>query len=167
MVARTCSELSLFSVLLQKGPPERWLSLAAQAWAVQTAAAIIVVIVIDRLSNAREDGSPVFSILPKRNGMKKSDIVDIIAEGTGLTKLETQAVIDGFLATTSFGLKNGERIELRGFGNFKVVTRKARLARNPKTNEPVQVPERLSVVFRPSKDLKEYINKDGKNESKS
>ncbi len=99
--------------------------------------------------------------------MKKSDIVDIIAEGTGLTKLETQAVIDGFLATTSFGLKNGERIELRGFGNFKVVKRKARIARNPKTNEPVQVPERLSVVFRPSKDLKEYINKDGKNESKS
>lgn len=98
--------------------------------------------------------------------MRKSDIVDIIAEGTGLTKLETQAVIDGFLATASFGLKSGERIQLRGFGNFKVVKRKARLARNPKTNEPVQVPERLSVVFRPSKDLKEYINKNGKDEPK-
>jgi nucleoid DNA-binding protein len=98
--------------------------------------------------------------------MTKSDIVDIIAEGTGLTKLETQAVIDGFLATASFGLKKNERIDLRGFGNFKVVKRNARTARNPKTNEPVHVPEHFTVVFRPSKDLKRYINKHNGRETK-
>jgi len=61
--------------------------------------------------------------------MKKADIVNIIAEGTGLTKVETQAVVEGFLATVSYALKNGERVELRGFGNFKPTLRKARKAR--------------------------------------
>jgi len=92
--------------------------------------------------------------------MTKADIVDVIAQGTGLTKLETQAVIDGFLATVSYALKKGERVELRGFGNFRTVKRKARIARNPVTKEPVEVPERLAAVFRPSKELNKYINKE-------
>ncbi len=92
--------------------------------------------------------------------MTKADLVDIIAEGTGLTKLETQAVIDGMLATISYALKEGQRVDLRGFGNFKIVKRNARTARNPSTNEPVYVPEHLAPIFKPSKDLKEFINKD-------
>ena len=91
--------------------------------------------------------------------MTKSDIVDIIAEGTGLTKLETQAVIEGFIATITYSLKKKERVELRGFGNFRPTLRKARTARNPRTREPVDVPEHYTVVFRPSKDLKEFINR--------
>ena len=90
--------------------------------------------------------------------MTKSDIVDIIAEGTGLTKLETQAVIDGFIATITYSLKKKERVELRGFGNFRPALRKARIARNPRTNEPVNVPEHYTVTFRPSKDLKKFVN---------
>ncbi|MDZ7722127.1 MAG: HU family DNA-binding protein [candidate division KSB1 bacterium] len=92
--------------------------------------------------------------------MTKADIVDVVAQGTGLTKVETQAVIDGFLATVSYALKNKERVDLRGFGNFKAVLRKARNARNPSTNEPVFVPEHYAAVFKPSKDLKEFINND-------
>ena len=97
--------------------------------------------------------------------MTKSEIVDIIAEGTGLTKLETQAVIDGFLATVSYALKQNKRVDLRGFGNFKKVLRKQRIARNPRTKEPVIVPEHYTVTFRPSKDLKEYINRDRENKN--
>lgn len=96
--------------------------------------------------------------------MTKSEIVDIIAQGTGLTKLETQAVIDGFVATITYSLKKKERVEMRGFGTFVPKFRKERVARNPKTNEPVTVPEHYTVVFRPSKDLKKYINTDGKEE---
>jgi nucleoid DNA-binding protein len=96
--------------------------------------------------------------------MTKSDIIDIIAEGTGLTKVETQAVIDGFLATVSYALRKGERVELRGFGNFRTVQRKARIARNPVTKEPIEVPEHTAAVFRTSKDLKKYINEDDKDE---
>jgi DNA-binding protein HU-beta len=91
--------------------------------------------------------------------MTKADIVKLISEGTGLTKVETQAVIDGLLATITYALKEGERIDFRGFGHFKMVKRKARMARNPGTNEPVHVPEHMTVVFRPSKDLKNYVNR--------
>ena len=90
--------------------------------------------------------------------MTKADIIGLIADGTGLTKVETQAVVDGFLATVSFALRNGERVHLGGFGNFKIVRRSARTARNPRTNEPVYVPEHLTAIFRPAKDLKDYVN---------
>jgi len=92
--------------------------------------------------------------------MTKAKIVDVVAQGTGLTKVETQTVIDGFLSAVSDALKNKERVDLRGFGNFKAVKRKARQARNPATNEPVFVAEHYAAVFKASKDLKKFINND-------
>ena len=90
--------------------------------------------------------------------MTKADIVDVVAEGTGLTKVETQAVIDGFIATVSYALKKGERVDLRGFGNFKTVKRNARTIVNPVTKATISVPEHLAPVFKPSKDLKKDVN---------
>jgi DNA-binding protein HU-beta len=90
--------------------------------------------------------------------LTKSELVSIIANHTGLTKKETQAVIDGFLNTMRHGLQRRKRVELRGFGNFKVVHRQARMARNPLSNEPVYVAEHDTVVFRPSQHLKDYLN---------
>ncbi|MDZ7369724.1 MAG: HU family DNA-binding protein [candidate division KSB1 bacterium] len=92
--------------------------------------------------------------------MTKADIVERIAEGVGLTKLETQAVIDGFLAIVKYALQKHQRVDLRGFGNFVVIQRKARVARNPGTNEEVRVPPRYAVVFKPSQELKKLINKE-------
>lgn len=91
--------------------------------------------------------------------MTKAEIVDIVSQGTGLTKVETQAVIDGMLATIRWALQEGNRVDLRGFGNFKIVDRKARVARNPSTNEPVHVPEHKAAIFKASKELKDFINK--------
>jgi len=91
----------------------------------------------------------------------KADIVSIVADVTGLTKLETAAVIDGFLATVTYALKNGEKVNLRGFGNFLAVERKARTARNPKTRELIKIPARRAPVFRPSKDFKKYVAEKG------
>jgi nucleoid DNA-binding protein len=90
--------------------------------------------------------------------LTKSELVSIIANHTGLTKKETQTVIDGFLNTMRHGLRRRKRVELRGFGNFLVVHRKARMARNPLTNEPVYVKEHDTVAFRPSKHLKGFLN---------
>ncbi len=90
--------------------------------------------------------------------MTKADIVGIVAEGVGLTKIETQAVVDGFLATIKYALQNHQRVDLRGFGNFVVVKRKARVARNPGTNEEIRIPPQNAVVFKPSQELKELIN---------
>lgn len=89
--------------------------------------------------------------------MTKSDIVDIISTSTGLSKLETDAVVKGFLDTVIAALKEGQTIELRGFGSFKVVKRAQRVARNPKTNEEVIVPEQFVPVLKISKDFKRAV----------
>ncbi len=97
--------------------------------------------------------------------MTKAEIVDVIAEGTGLTKMETQAVIDGFLATVRYALQKKERVDLRGFGNYYVVKRAARTTINPVSRELIQIPEHYAPVFRPSKELKKYINEEHKEKS--
>ena len=90
--------------------------------------------------------------------MTKADIVDKIASGTGLTKLETEAIIEGFFSTVIESLKNGNGIEIRGFGTYKVKKKNARQARNPKTGEKVFVPEHYVPTFKFSKDFKSIVN---------
>jgi DNA-binding protein HU-beta len=90
--------------------------------------------------------------------MTKADIVDKVAEGTGLTKLETEAIIEGFFKTVIEALKEGKGIEIRGFGTYKVKKKNSRNARNPKTGEKVFVPEHFVPVFKFSKDFKELVN---------
>ncbi len=91
--------------------------------------------------------------------MTKADIVDKISEATGLTKVETETVIDGFFSVISDSLVQGKRIDFRGFGSFSVKKRKSKIARNPGTGESVDVPERFVPVYKPSKILKDEINK--------
>ena len=91
--------------------------------------------------------------------MTKADIVDKVALGTGLTKLETEAIIEGFFKTVIESLKEGKGIEIRGFGSYKVKKKNARNARNPKTGEKVQVPEHFVPTFKFSKDFKLLVNK--------
>ena len=90
--------------------------------------------------------------------MTKADIVDVIAEATGLTKVETEAVIEGFLSTVKNALQDGEKVEFRGFGSFSVKKRMPKKARNPGTGEVVYLPERYVPVFKASKLLKEQIS---------
>ena len=89
--------------------------------------------------------------------MNKANLVDIISEGTGLTKLETAAVIDAFLATITYSLSKGERVELRRFGTFSLKDRKAKVGRNPKTGVVVPIPARKVPHFKPSPELRKYV----------
>lgn len=91
--------------------------------------------------------------------MTKADLVEQVAEaiGPGLTKKECALVVDGFLNAVKHALARGEGIEIRGFGTFKVRYRKARMARNPRTGEPVSVPARAAPVFKPSKHLRAQV----------
>lgn len=91
--------------------------------------------------------------------MTKADIVDRVAAGTGLTKLETEAIIEGFITTVIEALKEGNGIEIRGFGSYKVKKKNARQARNPKTGEQVFVPAHFVPTFKFSKDFKEIVDK--------
>ena len=90
--------------------------------------------------------------------MTKADIVDIISSSVGLTKVETEAVVNGFMETVIDAMKRGDNIELRGFGSFKVVKRAQRVARNPKTNVEVIVPEQFAPVLKVSKEFKDAVN---------
>lgn len=90
--------------------------------------------------------------------MTKADIVDVIASATGLTKVETEAVVDGFISTVINALKEGKNIEIRGFGSFKVKKRKGRIARNPRTGVQVLVDEHFVPLFKVSKELKTVVN---------
>ncbi|MGE5430853.1 MAG: HU family DNA-binding protein [Syntrophomonadaceae bacterium] len=98
--------------------------------------------------------------------MTKADIVEKIALGTGVTKLETEAIVEGFLNTVIEALKEGKGIEIRGFGSYKVRKKKARLARNPKTGEKVFVDEHYVPSFKFSKDFKAIVDKGLKEETK-
>ena len=90
--------------------------------------------------------------------MTKADIVDRIAEGTGLTKIETKAVVEGFMTTVKQAMEEGRRIELRGFGVFEVEHRAPRTGRNPQTNEPVHIDARYEPVFRPSDKFQKAVD---------
>lgn len=87
----------------------------------------------------------------------KADIVDKIATQTGLTKFETKAVVDGFLLSVIESLSEGKRIELRGFGVFSVKSRKPRMARNPRTGDPVPLEERFIPTFKVSSEFMERV----------
>ena len=91
--------------------------------------------------------------------MTKADIIREVSDMTGLTKVETEAVLDGLIVSISDSLKRGERVDMRGFGSFLVKQRAARDARNPATSEIIKLQERFIPVFKVSKILKEVVNK--------
>lgn len=90
--------------------------------------------------------------------MTKADIVNQIADATGLTKTDTSVVVEGFLTSLIAAMEQGEHIEIRGFGTFKVVHRAPRTGRNPKTGEVVKIPSRAMPVFKPSRELRNSIS---------
>lgn len=91
--------------------------------------------------------------------MTKADLVEQVYEaiGPGVTKKDCGAVVDAFLNAVKRALAEGKHIEIRGFGTFKVRHRKSRMARNPRTGEPVRVPSRAVPVFKPSRLFKEEV----------
>ena len=96
----------------------------------------------------------------------KKDIVDEIAVRTGLTQVDTKIIVECFLDAISKSLLEGKNIEIRGFGRFKVKSKKARTARNPRTGEMVQVEAGLKPIFEASKELKAVLNGEGKDTEK-
>jgi len=89
--------------------------------------------------------------------MTKADLVEKVAEKTGLTRTDVAVTVDSLLDAVKSSLKEGSNIEIRGFGTFKVKPRKARKARNPRTGEVVPVPDRNIPVFKPSNEFKNMV----------
>jgi len=90
--------------------------------------------------------------------MTKADIVELVAEKTGLTLKDIKIVVELFLEEVKNCLVEGNHLEIRGFGTFKVKNHKARKARNPKTGQEVHVPAMKKAVFKVSRELNNILN---------
>ena len=88
----------------------------------------------------------------------KKDLVEEIAGRTGLTQVDTKIVVESFLEAVAGALKSGSNIEIRGFGRFKIKRKKARTARNPRTNEYIQVSEGYKPIFEASRELRKRVD---------
>ena len=89
----------------------------------------------------------------------KSDIIDMISERTGVIRKDVSLCMDELINVVTDILKDKDRIEIRGLGVFKTKKRNSRTARHPKTGEMINVPERYVPAFKPSKLLKEKVEK--------
>lgn len=90
--------------------------------------------------------------------MTKQEIVDSVSNATGLTKVETETVMNGIMSAIIDSLADNDRVELRGFGTFGIKHRMPKKARNPGTGEPIYLPERYVPTFKPSKLMRIRVN---------
>ena len=90
--------------------------------------------------------------------MTKAELVDEIAQKADLTRKHSEVIVDAVFSSIIEALQEGDKIELRGFGSFRVRHRASRTGRNPKTGEGVLVPAKKVPYFKPGKELRELIN---------
>ena len=90
--------------------------------------------------------------------MTKADLVERVASEADMTKKDAEQLVEIIFDTIISTLNKGEKIELRGFGSFRLRERNSRKGRNPKTGESVEIPAKRVAYFKPGKELKEVIN---------
>ncbi len=89
--------------------------------------------------------------------IKKTQLIQMLADKSGLSKKDQSAQLDAFVETLTGLLRKGEKINITGLGIFKVADRKARMGRNPRTGEPIQIKASKKLRFTASKVLKEAV----------
>lgn len=91
--------------------------------------------------------------------MTKAELVEEVAQNSHLTKKDAEVIVQTVLDSIILSLKEGKKVELRGFGSFRLRQRSSRTGRNPKTGEKVKVPAKRIPYFKPGKELKDLINR--------
>ena len=91
--------------------------------------------------------------------MNKQELISAAAEKTGFSKKDTEATVTAVLETIISALEDNEKVQLVGFGSFEVKESAARIGRNPKTKEAIEIPASKAPVFKPSKALKDILAK--------
>ena len=91
--------------------------------------------------------------------MNKTELVAVVAEKTGLTKKDAERVINATVDTITETLAKGDKVSLSGFGIFEVKAREARVGRNPRTKETIEIPATRLPAFKASKALKDAVKK--------
>ena len=91
--------------------------------------------------------------------MNKTDLIAAAAEQSGMSKKDTERVLNAAIDTIVASLAKGERVQLSGFGIFETKEREARVGRNPRTKETIQIPATRLPAFKASKTLKDAVAK--------
>ena len=95
-----------------------------------------------------------------RINLKRKDLVNIVYMQIGFSKLISENLIEDFFSLITFNLKKEKKIKISKFGTFFVRSKKSRIGRNPKTKEKKIISETKVVLFKPSKELKKFVNID-------
>jgi len=90
--------------------------------------------------------------------LTKADLVEEVLNVTELPRKESETIVETIFDNIIAALQKGEKIEIRGFGSFRTRERRGRVGRNPKTGEKVEVPAKKIPYFKPSKELKDFVN---------
>ena len=113
-------------------------------------------LIFETISFARKPREHFY--IRKGVSMTKADLVDEVSKVTELSRKDSEVIVETLFDSIIKALKAGDKLEVRGFGSFRIRERKARQGRNPKTGEKVSVPEKKVPYFKPSKELKDLIN---------
>ena len=89
--------------------------------------------------------------------MTKTDLIDMVADMAGLTKVDAKKAVDAVANVVSGALSRGEKVTWTGFGTFEVRSRAARMGRNPQTGAPMRIPATKTPAFRSGKGLKDEV----------
>ena len=90
--------------------------------------------------------------------MNKIELINAVAEETNLTKKDAEAAITAVVNAITGALREGEKVQLVGFGSFEVKRRAERVGRNPRTKEEIRIPASKTPVFKPGKALKDAVD---------
>jgi len=90
--------------------------------------------------------------------MTKADLIEEVARVVEMTRKDSEFIVETIFDSVVKSLRNGDKIEIRGFGSFRTRQRQPRIGRNPKTGTRVEVPAKRIPYFKPSKELRDLVN---------
>jgi integration host factor subunit beta len=96
--------------------------------------------------------------MSKQPTLTKADLIEEVLKITELPRKESETIVETVFESIIDALQKGDKIEIRGFGSFRTRQRRGRVGRNPKTGEKVTVPAKKIPFFKPSKELKDFVN---------
>jgi integration host factor subunit beta len=96
--------------------------------------------------------------MTKQPTLTKADLIEEVLRITELPRKESETIVETIFDSIIESLQKGQKIEIRGFGSFRTRERRGRIGRNPKTGAKVEVPAKRIPFFKPSKELKDFVN---------
>jgi len=96
--------------------------------------------------------------MTKQPTLTKADLIEEVLRITELPRKESETIVETIFESIIGSLQKGQKIEIRGFGSFRTRERRGRIGRNPKTGAKVEVPAKKIPFFKPSKELKDFVN---------